>query len=325
MAPQVINCPPSSFLERQVGFVAASVFSIVYYFAPLYVLTAPIVIAWAPKAPTTWLWLAPLLLSAALPSKQNKWALQSWPMRCIPKYFDYTEVLEFTDAQVVHYTATKPCMLVVCPHGVISYAGMCSGMANDALPLRPHVLDRFPTAVASVVMKFPLLKHVIGIFGLMDASKKSLVKRIAKGGSFVLYPGGIAELFLASPTEEVIMCRKGFIKLALEAGADVIPVYLFGNTAVLHVFKHPLLVKLSRALGASLTLFWGRWGLPLPLPDRLVYVRGPPLGLPQIKNPTDEQINEWHKKYTDELQRLFSAYKHIRPDYKSKELRITEK
>jgi len=29
-------------------------------------------------------------------------------------------------------------------------------------------------------MKFPLLKHVIGIFGLMDASKKSLVKHIAK-------------------------------------------------------------------------------------------------------------------------------------------------
>jgi hypothetical protein len=45
----------------------------------------------------------------------------------------------------------------------------------------------------------------------------------------------------------------------------------------------------------------------------------------QIDKPTDEQINEWHKKYTDELQRLFSAYKHIRPDYKSKELRITEK
>jgi hypothetical protein len=31
-------------------------------------------------------------------------------------------------------------------------------------------------------MAFPLLKHVIGIFGLMDASKKSLVKRIAKVG-----------------------------------------------------------------------------------------------------------------------------------------------
>jgi hypothetical protein len=50
-----------------------------------------------------------------------------------------------------------------------------------------------------------------------------------------------------------------------------------------------------------------------------------PFSIIQIDKPTDEQINEWHKKYTDELQRLFSAYKHIRPDYKSKELRITEK
>ena len=92
MAPEIINCPPSTFLERQVGFLAASVFSIVYYFAPFYVLTAPLVIAWAPKAPSTWLWLTPLIISAILPSKQNKWMLQSWVVQCIPKYFDYTEV-----------------------------------------------------------------------------------------------------------------------------------------------------------------------------------------------------------------------------------------
>jgi len=45
----------------------------------------------------------------------------------------------------------------------------------------------------------------------------------------------------------------------------------------------------------------------------------------QIEKPTDEQIDEWHKKYTSELQRLFAAYKHVRPDYKNKDLRITEK
>ena len=88
---------------------------------------------------------------------------------------------------------------------------------------------------------FPLLLAIpsrtpqIGIFGLTDASKKSLTKRISAGKSFVLYPGGIAELFLSSPTEEVIFCRKGFIKLALTTGADVIPIYLFGNTTVLQV------------------------------------------------------------------------------------------
>ena len=92
MPPQVVNCPPSTFLERQVGFLAASVFSIVYYFAPLYVLSSPLVLFWNPKSTMTWVWLAPLIASAVLPSKKNEYALRSWVVRCIPKYFDYTEV-----------------------------------------------------------------------------------------------------------------------------------------------------------------------------------------------------------------------------------------
>lgn len=83
--------------------------------------------------------------------------------RSVLKYFDYTEVLEFTDEEVVAYSDKKPCILVVCPHGVISYTGICSGIADAGfgLPLRRKVLSKFPTAVASVVLKFPILKHVV--------------------------------------------------------------------------------------------------------------------------------------------------------------------
>jgi 2-acylglycerol O-acyltransferase 2 len=170
------------------------------------------------------------------------------------------------------------------------------------------------------------MKHVIGIFGLIDASRKSLTSRLTKGKSFVLYPGGIAELFLSSPTKEAIFARKGFIRLALQTGADVMPIYLFGNTTVLRVFTHPALMAVSRALGASLTLFWGRWGLPLPLPDPLIYVRGKPMGMPKIEGePTQQQIDEWHGKYVAEVQRLFETYKHLRPDFKGKTLVVSEK
>mmetsp|Transcript_18750 Transcript_18750/g.42622 ORF Transcript_18750/g.42622 Transcript_18750/m.42622 type:complete len:90 (+) Transcript_18750:319-588(+) len=74
-------------------------------------------------------------------------------------------------------------------------------------------------------------------------------------------------------------------------------------------------------MGASLTFFWGRWGLPLPLPDKLIYVRGRPLGLPKIEGePTQAQIDEWHGKYVAELTRIFEAYKGMRPDFKGKTL-----
>ena len=65
----------------------------------------------------------------------------------------------------------------------------------------------------------------------------------------------------------------------------MVPVYLFGNTTVLSVLRWGPLATLSRALGMSLTLFWGRFKLPLPKQVPLSYVRGRPLGLPHIEDP----------------------------------------
>jgi hypothetical protein len=226
---KVVRCPPSTSIERLVGFLAASVFSVTYYAAPIYVLAAPVMICIAPSNVTTWICLTPLILSLIIPSRQNKFVFNSWAFRQIPKYFDYTEILEFSDEEAIEYTKTRPTIFAVCPHGVISFAGICSGIIDYGSGLRFKVLDSFPTAVADDVMRMPILKHVIGIFGLIDASKNSLTKRIKKGKSFVLYPGGIAELFLSSPKEERIFARKGFIKLALTTGADVVPIYLFGE------------------------------------------------------------------------------------------------
>lgn len=55
--------------------------------------------------------------------------------------------------------------------------------------------------------------------------------------SIVLYVGGIAELFLSSPSEERLYVgkRKGFIKLAMRTGSEIIPCYYFGNTTCLEV------------------------------------------------------------------------------------------
>ena len=91
-----------------------------------------------------------------------------------------------------------------------------------------------PTAVADAVLYTPLLKHVLGIFGLISASKESMkatLKKPGVSGTVALYVGGMAELFLSCENEEKIYLkkRKGFIKLALQEGVDVIPVYLFGT------------------------------------------------------------------------------------------------
>lgn len=62
--------------------------------------------------------------------------------------------------------------------------------------------------------------------------------------------------------------------------------YFFGNTSVLSVLNNETLANFSRKYQVSLTLFWGWGGLPIPRPDKLLYVRGKPLGMPVITEPT---------------------------------------
>ena len=55
---------------------------------------------------------------------------------------------------------------------------------------------------------------------------------------------------------------------------------------------------------------------------KMLYVSGQPLGMPHIAQPTQAEIDFWHKKYCDEVTRLFNLYKERLPDYKHKTLEI---
>jgi hypothetical protein len=136
--------------------------------------------------------------------------------------------------------------------------------------------------VASALLKTPILKNVMGVFKLMDASAKSVKRHFQNtppgpAACLVLYVGGIAELFKSSRKEErlYLKARKGFVKVALrEKNADLFIVYLFGNTSVLTVVKTGLLARLSRKTQVPLTYFWGKWGLPIPRDDKVSSING---------------------------------------------------
>ena len=159
---------------------------------------------------------------------------------------------------------------------------------------------------------------------MVDASNKSLSRWLGKGKSVVLYIGGIAELFLVSRSEERLFARKrkGFIKLALRTGAEVVPVYFLGNTSVLSVLTGGTLRRVARSTGITLTWFWGWGGSLIPRPNKIIGVLGKPLGIPTtpIPEPTQEQIDEFHDKYLAEVKRLFDTYKAYNPDYAGKTL-----
>ena len=85
------------------------------------------------------------------------------------RYFDYHEEFEYTDDELRRDAKKgKRYIIAMQPHGVISYVGLCSWIKA------PADFRRINTAAARVVLAFPILKHVMGIFGLTSASAGNL-------------------------------------------------------------------------------------------------------------------------------------------------------
>lgn len=259
----------SSSIRWFVGMIMASFFCLVYLLTPLYMITALMAVLFGcPSRLLALIFSSPILLSMAFKPVASPWIVGL--LTPMLDYFEFEQILETkpVDARQKILDGTNY-IIGVQAHGVISFCGICSAIHSE-----PVFRCKIPTAVASAVLQTPILKHVMGIFGLIDASKQNIQKTLKKpgvSGCVVIYVGGIAELFMSSRDEERLFLsqRKGFIKLALTEGVDVIPVYLFGNTSVLTVLRTGILATLSRKLQVSLTYFWGKYYLPIPRNEKV--------------------------------------------------------
>jgi hypothetical protein len=64
--------------------------------------------------------------------------------QCLPKYFQYREIVEIDDDTMLEMMKTRPYIFTALPHGVISYGGICSAVVRADSP----VLRLLPTAAA---------------------------------------------------------------------------------------------------------------------------------------------------------------------------------
>lgn len=114
--------------------------------------------------------------------------------------------------------------------------------------------------------------------------------------------------------------RKGFLRLALQHGVPVVPIYVFGETDLYRTFGFAkgLRMWLVRTLRVAIPLFWGRFpwpawrkgvtltyalGDPIPPPPRPAELRGKPV------TRDDPLIDTFHKAYMAGLQATFDGLK----------------
>lgn len=133
--------------------------------------------------------------------------------------------------------------------------------------------------VASVGYRAPLIRQLMGWIGCILANRGSIRAALGAGDSVAVFPGGIAEMVRTDASSErlVLQGRKGFVKLALEQGVPIVPVYVFGQSLLWSHLRLPGLEAISRALRTALILPYGRFGLLVPRRLPLLYAIGEPI------------------------------------------------
>ncbi len=88
-------------IRKFVGLLVAATYSIAYIATPIYLIACLVRLVLQPSSTSTYLFIAPALLSILLPPIPSYWLLSSWLFGCMRDYFDYEEIFEISDAQLV--------------------------------------------------------------------------------------------------------------------------------------------------------------------------------------------------------------------------------
>ena len=125
--------------------------------------------------------------------------------------------------------------------------------------------------------------------------------------------------------------RKGFVRSALQTGADIIPCYFLGQTQTHTVAWNAFTrwcMDVSRRIRISLVPFSGRGGFMSPVPHSqpIIALVGEPIRVPKTDGQverddvSDEEVEYFHAEFVRRLASLFHRHKHLLPDYAHKQL-----
>ena len=128
--------------------------------------------------------------------------------------------------------------------------------------------------------------------------------------------------------------RKGFVRVAIETGTSLVPVFSFGENEVYNVKESPedsklrkFQNKVKKLTNFGLPIINGRgifnysFGL-MPHRKAIYTVVGAPINVTQNSSPSNQEIDDLHELYIKKLTALFDEHKTKYLEYKSVQLEI---
>jgi len=194
-----------------------------------------------------------------------------------------------------------------------------SGRADDLLPGL-----RFKLCFAPAVGWYPLYSEICGDY-ITDASAKTVRGVIKDGISPMVCPGGFSEACYTGASKDFdfayLAGRNGFIKLAIENGLDIAPLYCFGCQ---DMYDAPEGGRHARAVwsqksGLPGVWIFGKMNSAVPLSEDTCMALLEPF--PASKYTVD-QLEQCAADYIAYLCRCFDAYKSLVPSQANKKLLV---
>lgn len=211
----------------------------------------------------------------------------------------------------------RPLLFCSHPHGLF-----CAGVSLNLIFSRAalerlgvtHVRLFVHSLLASA---FPIVKDWLRALGFLPAVAREMRRCLERGEHAAIVPGGVKEVVWAGRVDEERIALRhafGFVKVAIQTGAALVPVYTFGESLSCGPDFAPWFDARRRwtyRLEAPIRYLslCQRWLLPFPN-GRLVTVVGDAIDLgPREERPSRERVAEAHGRYCEKLLELIEETK----------------
>jgi len=251
-----------------------------------------------------------------------------WPwLQNMALYKHFREYFPSTLVRTQELDPSKTYIFGAHPHGIIGISVWCN-IVNAFSGFEELFPIKLRVATLNSNFYIPFFRDYALLHGFISCARSCLLRVLRKKTSVMIVVGGASEALDARPGvyKIILKRRKGFVKLALETGSSLVPVFCFGENDLYRQLDNPdgsMVRRLQnwgkRVLGFSMPLINGRgiinydFGL-LPHRTHLRTVVGAPIDVPLTPEPTPDQVDHYHKLYMDGLAALFEKHKENETD-----------
>ena len=165
---------------------------------------------------------------------------------------------------------------------------------------------------ATVVFKLPGVREFFLSLPYIDASRSVVEQALEADRSIFVCTGSGEESLLTRQGEDTLVLsrRKGFVRLALSYGCDIVPIFGVGNSDLFKTYSWGMGVRmwLQKTLHVSIPIFHGRYFTPLPYKKPVTVLVGEPLTVPKPKvrgeRPDEVMVEKYLKIYIERVKVL---------------------